>query len=140
MIAYTCPGCGQPVAEGDLRYNGDPDHQWHADCHDLPERTAFSRQPGDERYVSSKRGRPALGLPRDMRCPDGFLSEGWRLVRKGGVVNFGRDRYQHDALKAYTGQYVLCEFIDGTGTSIWCFPAGRKHRDQPDGFLTLFPF
>lgn len=48
----------------------------------------------------------------DVRAPDGVVSMGRRIVRKNGVVRFASDKFRHDKLVPYVGQYVFVEAED----------------------------
>lgn len=53
-----------------------------------------------------KKGERSNGYPNDVMAPDGIPEYGWRKVRKGGIVKFAGDDYQHDALLSFVGQFV----------------------------------
>lgn len=78
-------------------------------------------------------------ISRDKRDVHGVLVQGWRLVRKGGVVNFGRDRFRNERLHAFCGQYVLCEIKNSNENYVKCFPYGIEFRDDENGVLILYP-
>lgn len=48
----------------------------------------------------------------DGRALDGLVSDGERLVRKGGRVKFAGAWWQHDLLVPYVGRYVYLDNID----------------------------
>lgn len=68
-----------------------------------------------------KRGERPNGYPNDVMAPDGVPEYGWRKVRKGGVVKFAGDDWQHDALLPYVGKFVCvratCYWL--TDTEAW---------------------
>lgn len=48
----------------------------------------------------------------DRRAPDGVVSMGRRIVRKNGVVRFASDKFRHDNLVPFVGQYIFVEAED----------------------------
>jgi hypothetical protein len=50
--------------------------------------------------------------PPDGRAADGFLIEGWRRVRKGGIVKFAGQKFQHESLAAWAGFWVFVTLRD----------------------------
>lgn len=66
-------------------------------------------RPGDGyRYG----GRRPDGWPDDGHAPDGYLVDGFRKVRKGGVILASGGRWQHDDLIPYVGKMVRYDLVD----------------------------
>ena len=136
----VCCGCGKPVEPFEPRYAGREHREeyWHYDCWAKTEAgarsIAFQRQGPDAslKLKSRKAYLDARG-GKDEHCPDGFLCNGWRLVRKGGVVLFGHGKHRHQLLEILVGEYVYCEISDWTGMEITVYPRGLSYRDEPNG-------
>lgn len=135
-----CQGCGKPVAPFEPRYAGREHNEeyWHYDCWANTSAGAASIALQHElsalpkKLTSPKKQLDAQG-GRDGHCPDGFLCNGWRLVRQGGIVRFGHGRHQHEFLVELVGQYVFCEISDWTGIEVTVYPWGLAQRDAPNG-------
>lgn len=135
----VCRGCGKPIVPFEPRYAGRERHDeyWHYDCWantetgarsiELQHRVREELPPQSRKALLDARG------GRDEHCPDGFLCNGWRLVRKGGIVLFGHGKHHHEVLESMVGEYVYCEISDWTGVEITVYPFGLAGRDQPDG-------
>ena len=138
----ACHGCGKTIVPFEPRYAGRERHDeyWHYDCWVNTETGAesieFQHRIREElpKQHSRKALLDARG-GRDEHCPDGFLCNGWRLVRKGGVVLFGHGKHHHVFLEGMVAEYVYCEITDWTGVEITVYPYGLSGRDQPSGII-----
>lgn len=141
-MAMTCYGCGAVIEPFTPRYAGRERHDeyWHYDCWVKSE--AGARQTEHQHQASERRAMPRKRKEqldarggRDEHCPDGFLCNGWRLVRKGGIVRFGHGTHHHVLLEHMVGEYVYCEIADWTGVEITVYPYGLAGRKKPDGCI-----
>ena len=48
----------------------------------------------------------------DKKCPDGFVTNGWRKICKGGYVNFQRERRYAEEFQEWVGYFVFMEISD----------------------------
>lgn len=132
-----CAGCSKSIAKGDFCYSGQAHRGilWHFDCWSQRSEGVQAR-PAPLELTGAKRKLRALADLRpepDERAPDGFLVNGWRRVRKGGVVIFHRARHHHEFLEKMVGQYVYCEIKDWTGGELVVYPGGLGKRDRENG-------
>lgn len=66
--------------------------------------------------------RPDGAKGYDGKCPDGFVTNGYRRVCKGGYVNFQREpRYAPEFLD-WVGSYVFMEITDCLAIDAHCWP------------------
>lgn len=48
----------------------------------------------------------------DRKCPDGFVTNGWRKICKGGYVNFQGERRYAEEFEEWAGCFVFMEISD----------------------------
>lgn len=67
----------------------------------------------------------------DQRAQDGIVADGWRKVRKGGVVKFASAWWTHPELKNHVDQFVYLSNPDYWMTELSWFhaidPSGNGH-------------
>lgn len=57
----------------------------------------------------------------DVKCPDGFTTNGWRKVCKKGYVNFQKEKRFAPEFLEYKGMYVFMEISDYLAIDAHCW-------------------
>lgn len=63
----------------------------------------------------------------DTKCPDGFVTNGWRRICKGGYVNFQHERRYAPEFLEWPGFYVFMEITDYLAIDAHCWNADPWH-------------
>lgn len=71
----------------------------------------------------------------DQKCPDGFVTNGWRRVCKGGYVNFQHERRYAPEFADLVGLYVFMEITDYLAIDAHCWD-DAPWQGQPIGTYT----
>lgn len=58
-------------------------------------------------------------LYQDVRAPDGVLASGWRRVRQGGLIKFGKAYYYHEDLEGLEGELIHVYMVDCEMLHAW---------------------
>jgi len=63
----------------------------------------------------------------DAKCPDGFITNGWRRICKDGYVNFQRERRYAPEFLGWAGYYVFMEITDYLAIDAHCWDDNPWH-------------
>jgi len=76
--------------------------------------------------------RPTGRKGYDVKCPDGFVTNGWRRICKDGYVNFQYERRYAPEFLGWAGYYVFMEITDCYAIDAHCWD-DTPFRGDPFG-------
>lgn len=71
--------------------------------------------------------RPAGRQGNDQKCPDGFLTNGYRKIFSGGYVRWHGKKMYAPEFKGWAGLWVFMEISDYLAIESHCYPERAFH-------------